>query len=145
MKKLLILAILGFSFNLSAQSSNWLEAVEANSVRNFEGYLYQNGNDINQCVEVKGSAYHLLVVALKAQSHGLFDHILKNEDIDLTTICADKTILQYAVKYGEVSHIQKLLAAGADPQQLSIKGKSALDYAKKYEKSVIAGILKQQQ
>ncbi len=144
MKTLITLALFGFSLAVSAQSSNWLEAIEANSVRNFEGYLYQNGNDINQCVDVKGQDYHLLVVALKVQSETLFNHILNNEALDLTTICADKTILQYAVKYGEVSHVQKLIAAGADPKQLSNKGKSALDYAKKYEKPVMAGILKQQ-
>jgi len=144
MKTLITLALLSFSLAIGAQSSNWLAAIEANSVRNFEGYLYQNGNDINQCVDVKGQDYHLLVVALKVQSNTLFDHILNNEALDLTTICTDTTILQYAVEYGEISHLQKLLAAGADPNQLSPDGRSALDYAKKHDKPVMVGILKQQ-
>ncbi len=144
MKTLITLALLSFSLAIGAQSSNWLAAIEANSVRNFEGYLYQNGNDINQCVDVEGQDYHLLVVALKVKSNTLFDHILNNEALDLTAICTDKTILQYAVEYGEISHVQKLLAAGADHNQLSPDGRSALDDAKKYNKPVMVCILKQQ-
>lgn len=143
MQKLLVFAILAFSISLSAQSSNWLEVIETNNVKNFEGYLYQNGEDINQCLEIKGGEYHPLAAAIKLESNLLIDHILNNQSLDLAAICTDKTILQYAVKYGNTPLVKQLIAAGADPHQLSKQGKSALDYAKKYEKTLITGVLKQ--
>jgi len=72
----------------------------------------------------------------------LLDHVLSKDKVDLTTICEDKTILQYAIKYGDNVLVQKLIKAGADPHQQSYNGKTALDYAKKYDKPVIAGLLK---
>lgn len=143
MNKILILAILAISMNLSGQSANWLEVIESNSVRNFEGYLYQNGADINQCVDIKGSDYNLIAAAIKVGSNELFSHILSKESLDLASICTDKTILQYAVKYGTEDEVKRLITAGADPHQLSKQGKSALDYAKKYDRPIMVGILKQ--
>jgi len=54
----------------------------------------------------------------------------------------NKTPLMYAAKYGHLDIAKLLLKSGAKKDLLSPKGKTALDYAKKYEQEAIISFLK---
>ena len=61
---------------------------------------------------------------------------------DIEQVCANKTPLMYAVKYGAMDMTKYLIEQGADINVVSIKDKTALDYAIQYERDDIAAYLK---
>jgi len=141
MRKLIVLAFLISSFSASAQV-NWEGILEQNSARNFLATVFNNGNDMNACVEINGTSHHLLAAAITKDANGIVDYMLDNADIDYTMICNDWTILQYGIKYGDAELVMRLLEKGADPAQKSHSGKSAMDFAKESGKPQVRAYLK---
>jgi len=114
-----------------------------NSARSFSAEVFQkNGNDMNACIEINGVAHHTLAAAIVSDANGIVDFILGRDDTDLSVICNDWTILQYAIKYGDEELVKRLLQSGADPNQESLSGLTSIELANKLEKPIIVGYLK---
>ena len=56
---------------------------------------------------------------------------------NINKICEDKSPLMYAVKYGNIVFVKKLIDAGAIVSLENEEGRTAIDYAKKYEQKEI--------
>ncbi len=106
--------------------------------------LNQNITDSNKndCIEINGTDYTLLAIAIKLDSKKIFEELITSHKVDLDNICEDKTPLMYAVKYGKEEMVIKLLEAGVNTDKTSKKGKTVLYYAEKYDQKSIAKILK---
>ncbi|MEN8815977.1 MAG: ankyrin repeat domain-containing protein [Nonlabens sp.] len=106
--------------------------------------LNQNITDSNKndCIEINGTDYTLLAIAIKLDSTKIFEELITSHKVDLDNICEDKTPLMYAVKYGKEEMVIKLLEAGVNTDKTSKKGKTVLYYAEKYDQKSIAKILK---
>ena len=106
--------------------------------------LNQNITDSNKndCIEINGTDYTLLAIAIKLDSKKIFEELITSHKVDLDNICEDKTPLMYAVKYGKEEMVIKLLEAGVNTDKTSKKGKTDLYYAEKYDQKSIAKILK---
>jgi len=141
MSKLLLPLFLLFAMNAMAQT-NWEDVMQQDNVRNFVGNLHTSGNDINQCINYAGEEHQLLALAIRMNATELQNHILKQEGLDLIHICDNKTIVQYAIQYGDVQTLKTLINAGANYKQLSTDGMSSLDFAKKLERTTAYGFLK---
>lgn len=63
----------------------------------------------------------------------IFNALIENK-VDLNKVCSDKNPLMYAAKYGQLEMAKALVKAGADLKLVNKEGKTALDYAVKYEK-----------
>ena len=139
MKSIFTILIVALGFSINAQT-DWNEVVKMDNIRNFVGHM--GGASVNTCQDVNGVPYHTLSLAIKHESQTLIDHILVQEDLDLSAVCADKTILMYGIKYGNLDLVKTLISKGATISQKSAQGKSAIDYARKYQKREIYEYLK---
>lgn len=139
MKSIFTILLVALGFSINAQT-NWTEVVKMDNIRNFMGHM--GGESVNTCQDVNGVPYHTLSLAIKYESKTLIDHILNQEDLDLSTVCADKTVLMFGIKYGNLELVKTLISKGATISQKSAQGKSPIDYARKYEKREIYEYLK---
>ena len=71
----------------------------------------------------------------------MFSELL-NQKADLNKICADKSPLMYAVKYGNLNIVKQLVEAGADINLRNNEGANAFYYAQKYQQKEIEEYLK---
>ncbi len=139
MRLLSLLLILGFTTaTINAQSAHpILKAIK-------KGDLVQVQNEIDIGIELNKTfepGYTPLCVAVKYKQEAIIQLLLKS-DIDLNKMSNNKTPLMYAAKYGHLDIAKLLLKSGAKKDLLSPKGKTALDYAKKYEQEAIISFLK---
>lgn len=88
---------------------------------------------VNDCFEVEGSSYSLLALSIRMERTKIFNALIENK-VDLNKVCSDKNPLMYAAKYGQLEMAKALVKAGADLNLVNKEGKTALDYAVKYEK-----------
>jgi ankyrin repeat protein len=88
---------------------------------------------VNDCFEIEGSSYSLLALAIRMEKPNIFNALMENK-ADLNKVCSDKNPLMYAAKYGKLEIAKALVKAGADLKLVNKEGKTALDYAVKYEK-----------
>lgn len=139
MKLLCTILFFVSAFTIDAQT-NWETIIKQNNVRNYMGHM--GGKSVNTCQNVKGIPHHTLSLAIKYDSQILIDHILRQEDLDLSSDCSDKTILMYAIEYGSLDIVKSLIEKGADLNQKSSQGKTALEYARKFEKREIYDYIK---
>jgi len=112
------------------------EAFDADDVE----FLSASISDANECLDVKGTGYSPLALAIKFNAQKYFNHLLKDQSIDLDKSCGGKSALQYTAKYGKLDMLKELLKAGADPKS-QYKGRTALDYAKKYKQQEVVDFL----
>lgn len=98
---------------------------------------------VNGCFGVADSKkYNYLAISIKLKSMRSLQYFIeKGADID--GVCADKTPLMYAAKYGQLEMLKYLLEKGADPKA-TYKGDTALDFAIKYRHPDIKNYLKAQ-
>ena len=95
------------------------------------------GKDLNKTYE---PGYTPLCAAVKYQQLEIINFLIKAE-VDLNKISNAKTPLMYAAKYGHLEIVKLLLQRGAKQEIKSPKGRTALDYAKKYEQETIVNFL----
>ncbi|NNC70397.1 MAG: ankyrin repeat domain-containing protein [Flavobacteriaceae bacterium] len=97
---------------------------------------------INECVGVKDSKkYNYLAISIKLKSmKSLRFFIEKGADIE--NVCADKTPLMYAAKYGQLEMVKYLIENGAD-LNASYRGKTTYYYARHFHHSEIRKYLKE--
>ncbi len=98
---------------------------------------------INECYGVADSKkYNYLAISIKLKSmESLRFFVEKGADIE--GVCADKTPLMYAAKYGPLEMVEYLVENGADIH-VSVKGYTALDYARQYHHEDIRKYIKAQ-
>lgn len=96
---------------------------------------------INDCFDIEEAGYSLLSLSIKMNKLNIFNALLIAK-ADLNKVCSDKTPLMYAAKYGELTFAKALLKAGADISVKNSEGKTAFDYAVKYQKLELQTLLK---
>lgn len=140
MKKLWITSALFFAGLLSAQelSNDQITILKYDNAAKFSELISKQ--DLEKCFTVKENSYTMLALAIKMNSTKVFDKLLEQRP-DLEKICDGKTALMFAAKYGNTDFAKKLLESGAKKDTKTDKGYSALDYAKKYEKTEIVKLL----
>ena len=135
----LILALIFTSF-ISAQSlsSNFITALKTDDAKTFIKLL--NDDNINACYETGNSVYTFLALSIKLDSENCFK-VLLDKKADLEKACSSKTPLMYTTKYGDLEKAKALIKAGVNPKAENSKGRTALDYAKKYKQKELAEYL----
>ena len=104
---------------------------------------YTNAELINACYGVADSKkYNFLAISIKLKSMKSLRFFVEN-GADIEGVCADKTPLMYAAKYGPLEMVEYLVQKGA-AIQVSVKGYTALDYARQFHHSDIRKFLKAQ-
>lgn len=95
-----------------------------------------NSENINNCHTIETSEYTILALAIKTNAKGCFTSLLA-EKVNIEKACGDKTPLMYTAKYGRLDMAKALIKAGVKLRARNSKGRSALDYAKKYKQQEI--------
>lgn len=131
MNKLLFSLLVLIFGSVSAQelSNDQKQMLKFDNTARFSDLL--SGYGINQCYNIQDNSYTLLSLAIKMKSIKIFQKII-DEKADLEKICDGKTALMFAVKYGDVAMVKKLLENGAKKETKTEKGLTALNYAEKY-------------
>jgi ankyrin repeat protein len=140
MKKLfLATAMITFSF-LSSQelTRDYKYMMTYDDVAKFSALV--NKENINTCYQNENTSYSLLALSIKLNSKQAFQKLI-DEKADLERVCDGKTPLMFAAKYGNLELAKKLLEHGARKETKTEKGYTALDYAKKYEKTDLIKLL----
>lgn len=132
MKSLLLsLTLFVSSFMMSQTLTSHLKiALKTDNAKTFAKLL--NDENLNACYEAGNSSYTLLALVIKTDAKNCFKVLLEKK-VDLEKACSSKTPLMYTVKYGNLEMAEVLIKAGANPKAENNQGRTALDYAKKYE------------
>lgn len=132
MKKLIFALSLFVTTITTAQSiSNEIKsALKSDDAKALE--ILITSHNINTCYEIKGATYSLLALSIKLDSKACFKLLLEKK-ADLEKACTSKTPLMYAVKYGNLKMAKALVKYGANAKTENSSGRTALDYAKRYE------------
>lgn len=138
MKILITIALVFASYFSFGQklSNNLKAAIKADDI---EAVLTEIKNEkltLNDCFLIEDDTYSLLAICIRMEKTKLFNALIANKT-DLNKICKDKSPLMYASKYGQLEMAKALVKAGADLKLANKDGKTALDYAIKYEKKDI--------
>ncbi len=98
---------------------------------------------INGCFGVADSKkYSYLAMSIKLKSMKSLEYFIA-KGADIEGVCADKTPLMYAAKYGPLEMVEYLVEHGAD-LNARYRGKTALDFAVQYRHPDIRNFLKKQ-
>ncbi|MBT8184942.1 MAG: ankyrin repeat domain-containing protein [Eudoraea sp.] len=104
---------------------------------------YAGPGTINGCRGVGNSKkYNFLAISIKLKSIKSLKFFVEN-GANIEGVCADKTPLMYAAKYGQLAMVKYLVEQGADPA-VSIRGNRAINYARRYHHTEIVRYLKEQ-
>lgn len=136
MKKLLFFALFiittfATAQNLNDDLKNMLKTDNATALKK-----YINSKNINNCYKIEDAEYTILALAIKTNAKSCLTTLLA-EKANVEKACADKTPLMYTAKYGRLDMAKSLVKAGVKLRARNSKGRSALDYAKKYDKQEI--------
>lgn len=139
MRLLSLLVILTIStLGVSAQTVHpILKAVKKGDLATIKTAV-KIGKDLNQKFE---PGYTPLCAAVKYQQLEIINYLLQI-DVDLHKMSNHKTPLMYAAKYGHLEIVKLLLQHGVNKNTKNPKGRTALDYARKYEQDAIIKFLK---
>ncbi len=143
MKKLLFSAfitLLFFSSNAQELSNNLKEAFKTDDIELFKGVLKQDKIVLDSCLQVEAKPYSLFAISIKTKSIKILQHLISVK-ADVNKICDDKSPLMYAAKYGELEAAKLLINAGAKIDLKNKEGRTALDYARKYDKKELIDFL----
>jgi len=97
---------------------------------------------INKCIGVADSKkYNYLTISIKLKSMKSLKFFIE-KGANIENICADKTPLMYASKYGQYEMVKYLVEKGAD-LNASYRGKKANDYARLFNHFKISKYLRE--
>ncbi|MGB5385810.1 MAG: ankyrin repeat domain-containing protein [Eudoraea sp.] len=97
---------------------------------------------INECVGVGDSKkYNYLAISIKLKSMKSLRYFVEN-GANIEGVCADKTPLMYAAKYGQLEMSRYLVQKGAD-LNATYKGQTALSFARQFRQHEIIRYLKE--
>lgn len=129
-----------FFINSFSYSQNINESIKMNiETENIEELikeLKKQNYSLDECFKLKEKPYSLFAIAIKLEKYKLFDFLVE-QNADVNKICEDKSPLMYAVKYGNITFVKKLVMAGANVKLENEERKTAIDYAKKYDQKEI--------
>ncbi|MGB5497712.1 MAG: ankyrin repeat domain-containing protein [Maribacter sp.] len=98
---------------------------------------------INECLGVADSKkYSYLAISIKLKSIESLRYFIER-GADIEGVCADKTPLMYAAKYGQLDMVKYLVEKGAN-LNTSYEGKTAYHYAGRFNYPKIRRYLKEQ-
>jgi ankyrin repeat protein len=98
---------------------------------------------INDCIGVEGGKkYNYLAISIKLKSIASMRYFIE-KGANIEGVCADKTPLMYAAKYGQLEMAKYLVDKGADVNA-KYKGKTALSLARQYHHPDLVRFLKGQ-
>ncbi|MCU0437972.1 MAG: ankyrin repeat domain-containing protein [Raineya sp.] len=117
------------------------QAFDADNITMLLSELKFQDFSLNDCFEINGKNYSLLVIAIKMEKKEIIKALIK-EKIELNKICADKSPLMYAAKYGQTETAKLLIEAGAQINLKNPEGLTALDYAIQSQQKEIEALLK---
>jgi len=122
--------------NAQKITENMKVGFETNTASLILSELKSNQVSINECFGVNDKSYSLLTIAIKLDKMDVLKALIQ-EKADVNKICEDKSPLMYAVKYGRLDMVKLLVGAGATINLKNSEGKTALDYAIKYQQKEI--------
>ena len=93
------------------------------------------------CFDTKRGTGNYLEIAIVEGSLKSFKYFIEN-GANIEQVCDNKTPLMLAAKYNELNMVEYIIKAGANLDFVSIKGKTALDYAIEYNRPEIVSYLK---
>jgi len=97
---------------------------------------------INECVGVANSKkYNYLAISIKLKSMKSLKYFIE-KGANIECVCADKTPLMYAAKYGQLEMVKYLIEKGAD-LNASYRRNTALNYARQFNHPEIKKYLKE--
>ena len=134
---LLLSVTIGYSQKINEKLKN---SIETDTVKELSIELENLKYSIDDCFELKEKPYSLFALAIKLEKENLFNFLIERK-ANLNKICEDKSPLMYATKYGNIKYVKKLIENGAEINLKNDEGKTALDYAKKYEQTEIVHYL----
>jgi len=142
MKMLMTIALLLIGSLSFAQQLNdkMKDAFKTNNPEMLLAEVNAQKASINDCFDIDGATYNLIAISIKMNRNDIFNALIAQK-VDLNKICNDKTPLMYTAKYGQLDYAKALLKAGADVSIKNNEGKTAFDYAVKYEKLELQKLL----
>ena len=96
---------------------------------------------INNCYDTEYEKRSYLAISIFEESLESLKYFI-DQGADIEQVCENKTPLMYVSKMGYLDMVKYLVNKGADINFVSIKGKTALDYAIQYEQSEVITYLK---
>jgi len=140
MKTISIMLVLFITSIVSGQSlsKDFKAPLETDNAQTFK--VLVNEDNLNACFDIGDSSYSLLILSIKGNAINCLK-VLLDQKVDLEKVCTSKTPLMYAVKYGKLEMVKVLIRAGASVKTKTESGKTALDYAKKYDQGEIESYL----
>ena len=136
---ILFLPIFLFSQTKTSETIRILKMVKSDDVGSFVKFINE-GNDINDCYEMRGSSYNFLILSIKYDSQKIFRKCLALK-ADEEGTCNEKTPLMYAVKYNRKEFMEILISRGVDKKVMNEEGISAYDYAIEYRRKGFISLL----
>ena len=138
----IVLSLVIFSVTVQAQtfSNEMKKAFKSDDPEMLLAELKTQNQSIESCFLLEDKPYSLLTISIKSSSNKIFETLIKQK-IDLNKICDDKSALMSAAKYGMLDMAKALVKAGANPALQNNEHKTALDYAKKYDKIELVDFL----
>lgn len=112
------------------------QSIETDNTEELQKELKTQNYTLNECFQLKEKPYSLFAIAIKLEREKIFNYLI-GKKADINKICEDKSPLMYAVKYGNLKFVKKLVEVGADINLVNEEGRTAIDYAKKYEQKEI--------
>ena len=128
-----LVSSIGFSQSINEKLK---QSIETDNTVELQKELKNQNYTLNECFQLKEKPYSLFAIAIKLEREKIFNYLIKQK-ADVNKICEDKSPLMYAVKYGNLKFVKKLVEAGANINLVNEEGRTAIDYAKKYDQKEI--------
>ena len=143
MKQLVVMAmlcVLGMTCYGQELTSKIAGSIKYGRLENLEQLIAPER--IDECVGVVDSKkYNYLAISIKLKSMESLRFFVEN-GADIEGLCADKTPLMYAAKYGQLEMLQYLVAKGAKLDS-KYRGRSALSFARQFGQRDIVKYLRE--
>jgi len=145
MKTILISAFTLLTFlssNAQNLSNDLKKAFKSDDVLLFRDALKQGKIDRDSCLLLEEKQYSLFALSIKTAAVKILQELIFTR-ADVDKICDDKSPLMYAAKYGELEAAKALTKAGAKVDLKNNEDRTAIDYARKYDKKEMITFLSQ--
>ncbi|MCP4977553.1 MAG: ankyrin repeat domain-containing protein [Maribacter sp.] len=124
-----LISLIGISSYGQELTNEIVWSIKYGHTENLEHLITED--HINECLGVADSKkYNYLAISIKLKSMKSLRYFVEN-GADIEGVCADKTPLMYAAKYGQLEMLRYLVQKGAD-LNATYKGKTTLSFARQF-------------